>query len=560
MTKLNITYKDGRGRLEIILDNLLPCTPADFKRLLSFVEMSDQPQDHATVIFDFISGKVDELQKEREKYDPDSAFGRPQRARINTTIRRHISNAAQLSKVYGFPEIEDDAKITYKAGTVYAVITNDEGKAVAESFDGWTFQKAGYVFDVYKSKRRKACYHILLHGTGLSVATVTNRNQAADAITPRILDVIKNAAEKMDGMQEDFKRCMVAAGFMDADERTETIPNAESENNTENEEENAMAKYEFEKDKITIDGTTYPAKYIITKYGTVNVFAILSVEDNGRTNKKAVRISQDQEEYGPAYNAAIASHAPDYRESAAKVGEAGKRHETENNTENGEASAITNYLKYLKAPNYEFAKDTITIDGITYPAEYTIAKNGVVNVFAILSIEDDGRKNKKAVRIPQNYDEYGPAYNAALASHAPDYRESAAKVGDAEKRPENIPVAAPAAKAEDKPEPEAPQPKIVYTDENGTARDPKAARGPIPEKTFIGSVIQGRGWKILFDGITNRTRVIFDGKPTDAARAATENAGFYYSPNMQSWNKKLTFRAYRAAQSLSCTLNELYAA
>ncbi|MGN0995704.1 MAG: hypothetical protein ACI4PG_02235 [Candidatus Ventricola sp.] len=36
-------------------------------------------------------------------------------------------------------------------------------------------------------------------------------------------------------------------------------------------------------------------------------------------------------------------------------------------------------------------------------------------------------------------------------------------------------------------------------------------------------------------------------------------AGFHWSPTMQSWNKRLTFRAYRAAQALAVQLNALYA-
>lgn len=103
-------------------------------------------------------------------------------------------------------------------------------------------------------------------------------------------------------------------------------------------------------------------------------------------------------------------------------------------------------------------------------------------------------------------------------------------------------------------------PENETTETVSPAVDPKQARGPVPEKTFIGETIQGNGWKIIFDGEANRTRVIFENVPTEAARAATENAGFYYSSIMNSWNKKLTFKAYRAAKTLSGQLSELYAA
>lgn len=74
---------------------------------------------------------------------------------------------------------------------------------------------------------------------------------------------------------------------------------------------------------------------------------------------------------------------------------------------------------------------------------------------------------------------------------------------------------------------------------------------------FIGETITGNGWKILFDSETARTRVMFDEEPTDAARSAVENAGFYYSPYMNSYNKKLTKKAHRAALALADTLREL---
>ena len=92
------------------------------------------------------------------------------------------------------------------------------------------------------------------------------------------------------------------------------------------------------------------------------------------------------------------------------------------------------------------------------------------------------------------------------------------------------------------------------------ARDPKSARGPVPEKTFIGDVLQGNGWRILFDGTLQRTRVIFEAEPTAAARAVVETAGFYYSRSMNSWNKKLTFKAFRAAQKLAAELQRITAA
>ena len=87
-----------------------------------------------------------------------------------------------------------------------------------------------------------------------------------------------------------------------------------------------------------------------------------------------------------------------------------------------------------------------------------------------------------------------------------------------------------------------------------------AARAAAPEKTFAGTEIVGNGWKILFDADQQRTRIIFDDAPTDAAKKVLDAAGFFYSGRMQSWNKKLTFRAYRAAQFVAQELNAIYSA
>ena len=81
--------------------------------------------------------------------------------------------------------------------------------------------------------------------------------------------------------------------------------------------------------------------------------------------------------------------------------------------------------------------------------------------------------------------------------------------------------------------------------------DAKNAHGPVPPKTFAGTQINGNGWKIRFDDKTGRTRVILtDGAPAVMQKLVTA-AGFWYSPNQKSYNKKLSWKAYRAALKLA---------
>ena len=111
------------------------------------------------------------------------------------------------------------------------------------------------------------------------------------------------------------------------------------------------------------------------------------------------------------------------------------------------------------------------------------------------------------------------------------------------------PAADPAPVAEPAPVQDAPAP----------AAEPapaKNAAAPV-EKAWIGTAITGNGWAIAFDAATGRTRVTVEGTPTDAQRAAIEQAGFYWSAKMASWNKGLTCKAYRAAQALAAALTAL---
>ena len=219
------------------------------------------------------------------------------------------------------------------------------------------------------------------------------------------------------------------------------------------------------------------------------------------------------------------------------------------------SSEATDAAKTENAQVYTFSETTLTCKGVTFPVEYNIISDGSVLAFVILDVEPSGYRHKQKIVIRPNEPEYAAALDAAKAAAASG------------KRPENIStgyrkIATPAGNIIEKAETvrETPAAETVKPEPAKAARDPKQARGPVPEKTFIGETIQGNGWKIIFDSEANRTRVIFETTPTAAAKAATENAGFYYSSAMNSWNKKLTFKAYRAAKALSSQLSELYAA
>ena len=229
-------------------------------------------------------------------------------------------------------------------------------------------------------------------------------------------------------------------------------------------------------------------------------------------------------------------------------------------------------MNTTKTTAYTFAPDSMTCKGKTFPVEYALQPSGTVTAFVQL---DDRRVR---VRFDEGAAEYPAARAAAEAARAewtaartaapatadkqedkPAAKKSAAakKPRTKEERRETIPADKPAAPAQEERPETIPTPEVLPVT---PAADPKAARAASPEKTFAGTEIVGKGWKILFDADQQRTRIIFADAPTDAAKKVLDAAGFFYSGRMQSWNKKLTFRAYRAAQFVAQELKAIYSA
>ena len=211
---------------------------------------------------------------------------------------------------------------------------------------------------------------------------------------------------------------------------------------------------------------------------------------------------------------------------------------------------------------FDFTNDTITCAGRTFPVKFSVTPSGSVMVFVTMP----DRSEPARVRFTPGDEAYPAALAAAKGELSGEFTqpedpapveieqpapvEAAPAEEPAEERPEIISSPVEAAPVEiEQPAPVEAAPVAI---EQPTPR-------AIPEKTFIGETINGKGWRILFDGEAQRTRVCFDAAPTDAARAAVEKAGFYFSAALNSYNKKLTFKAHRAAVALSGELAALYA-
>lgn len=247
--------------------------------------------------------------------------------------------------------------------------------------------------------------------------------------------------------------------------------------------------------------------------------------------------------------------------------------------------------------NYIFTPDAVIISGKSFPACYALTPEKTLQLY--LTVEDDGRPETVLVEIdPADEDLYLEADHAMKEAAKP----AAPAADPIEERPETI-CTEPETENEKEDEPmknaviivpvneennalepknaveavtetAAEAPAEIITEATAPAEerpaaipaeapapvDPKAAHGPVPEKSFINETIKGAGWSIVFDRGNDRTRVIVSDAARETARPIIEAAGFYYSRNMDSWNKKLTHRAHRAALALADQLNAAFAA
>ena len=208
------------------------------------------------------------------------------------------------------------------------------------------------------------------------------------------------------------------------------------------------------------------------------------------------------------------------------------------NTANATNTATTNV--------WAFGPNTVTVNGHTFPASYSLARGGDVYVFTALRAAADAPEMPVRIHIGADMPMHADAVAAAQAAKD----KPAQKPAPTQDKPAPAQEAAPAKPsrkpAQAKPSKPAPAQEATPAQEAAPA-----------DKPWIGTTITGKGWNIAFDAKAGRTRVLFQAAPTDAQKAAIESAGFYWSAQLKSWNKKLTCKAYRAAQALAATLNAL---
>ena len=302
------------------------------------------------------------------------------------------------------------------------------------------------------------------------------------------------------------------------------------------------ATWSFGPTTMTVNGRTFGASYSVARGGDVYVFTGVQAAPGAQRIPVRMHITQDMPMHADALAAAkLAAETETPKADPAAV-EAPKAQAPAPMQDAPKAQApapVQADAKPAKAPKAAKPK--------AKPAPVQDAPKAQ----APAPVQADA-KPAKAPKAAK------PKAKPAPVQDAPKAQAPAPVQADA--KPAKTPKAA-KPKAKPAPVQEAPkaQAPAPVQDAAQAVCKPAADAAQAVCKAWIGSTITGKGWRIVFDGDAQRTRVIFDAKPTAAQAAAVDAARFYYSPSMSSYNKHLTCKAYKAAQALAQTLAGLAA-
>lgn len=186
-----------------------------------------------------------------------------------------------------------------------------------------------------------------------------------------------------------------------------------------------------------------------------------------------------------------------------------------------------------------FERDSVTMSGIRYQAEYSVTPSGKVFVFAEL----DGEKLRLEIGRDDAF------YADALRAAAPERLDAGIRADleriDAEAAAERR------ARAEERAAHKAERAaaRTVQPDASSAA----SVAAPV-DKPWVGTAIKGKGWEIELGCGYDKIRVIFKKPPCAGIKELVREFGFYYSPSLKSWNRGVTCKGFRAAEKLAAHL------
>ena len=313
------------------------------------------------------------------------------------------------------------------------------------------------------------------------------------------------------------------------------------------------ATWSFAPTTMTVNGRTFGASYSVARGGDVYVFTGVQAAPGAQRIPVRMHITQDMPMHADALAAAKLAAETETHKADPTPAEAPKaaKPATVQDAPKAQAPApVQADARSAKAPKAAKPK------GKPAPVQEPPKAQAPAPV-------QDAPKPAKAPKAAKPKAKPAPveapkAQAPAPVQEAPKAQAPAPVQADA--KPAKTPKAA-KPKAKPAPVQEAPKAQAPAPTQDAAQAvcKPAADAAQAVCKAWIGSTITGKGWRIVFDGDAQRTRVIFDAKPTAAQAAAVDAARFYYSPSMGSYNKHLTCKAYKAAQALAQTLAGLAA-
>ena len=221
------------------------------------------------------------------------------------------------------------------------------------------------------------------------------------------------------------------------------------------------------------------------------------------------------------------------------------------NTATANTATATKRMTIDADTGWKFTPASIALNGHVFAADkYAIAEKG--DVYVLAKVEGVAVR----IHVGKASPVYHEALEAAVAFTQPKAEKPAEKPAEPAK-PVEPKAAEPAKQAKPATKRKAPAKAAKQPAETKPAAEP--AKPVATADAWIGTTIEGKGWRIVFDDAAQRTRVIVDDDVPNEERVliAVADAGFFWSNTTKSWNKKLTRKAYRAAKLLAETLNAI---
>jgi len=199
-----LNVKTYNGRFSVNLLNFMPCTKKQFSMLLDIVsEDIENENEHVPSLNSFLCECIDILEENRENVHDTT-----QKAKYNTLLKKYNAFYNELAARYNLEIKTDPENVKYKSVFVYALHVDG-----AKRFSGFSFEKYGKTFHVYKNDHKQ--WNVIVPDTGLKLTGDSTKQKAVLLITPHIMDRLNEltGTEKYNAFRKQFYDAMTAAGF-----------------------------------------------------------------------------------------------------------------------------------------------------------------------------------------------------------------------------------------------------------------------------------------------------------------------------------------------------------